>query len=267
MEDKKIDVVPETTETIEKSEVVIKEANEVSVEVTKPMGFEDEEQSDMIIPRVKCMQALNPEVRDREAKEGNVINSLTKDVLNGLNFIPVFKFNNNIEWKDRDDGGGILCSAADGKLGNHTDGSCKLCKECKRNEFDNTKTGKESYPSCTKYINYLGFFEGERMPIILSFSKTNMAEGKKLYSLAKVSMQNMWNFSYTIESKLKKKAANEWYIIDIKKNTITSEEDRLFAKSLFDQFRNTISNVKFDVEEATEATTTAPEQDVTKTEY
>ena len=77
------------------------------VNTNTPMGFEDEDAGDVIIPRVKVIQTLSPERKDKIAEEGDIINSLTKEKLNGRVFIPVFKFNNNVWWKDRSEGGGI----------------------------------------------------------------------------------------------------------------------------------------------------------------
>ncbi len=233
-------------------------------ETETPMGFEDEESGDMIIPRVKIIQTLSPERKDKIANEGDIINSLTKEKYNGKKFIPVFKFNNNVEWKDRSDGGGIKCIARDGKVGEASDGTTMLCASCKRCEFDNTKQGKEAVPKCTKYINFFGFFEGERMPIILSFGKTNYNQGKKLYSLAKVTMQNMWNYGYVLNEKLQSKGGNEWYIIEPTPAGVTTADDRAFALELYKSFRDTIRNVKYDMDETSSA---APTPDVEKTEY
>lgn len=214
-----------------------------------PLGFEDEEAGDIIVPRIKLIQSLSPERRDGIAEEGDIINSLTKEKYNGRVFIPVFKFNNNIDWIDRADGGGIRCIARDGKIGETSDGQRTFCAQCRRNEFDNTKKGREALPKCTKYINFFGFFEGDRMPIILSFAKTNFNEGKKLYSLAKVTMQNMWNHGYTLENKRMAKNGNEWFIIVVTPAGKTSDEDRAFAISMFQNFRTTIQQVSIDLED------------------
>jgi hypothetical protein len=214
-----------------------------------PLGFEDEEAGDMIIPRVKVIQTLSPERKDKLAAEGDIINSLTKDKLNGKTFIPVFKFNNNIDWKDRADGGGINCIARDGKVGEDTTGASHICAACKRCKFDNSKQGKDAVPKCTKYINFFGFFEGERIPIILSFAKTNYNEGKKLYSLAKVTMQNMFNYGYKLQEKLVAKNGNEWYIIVTQPAGPTSEEDRAFATALYKSYRSNMS-FRYDMEDA-----------------
>lgn len=232
----------------------------VNTQGEAPMGFEDEDSDDMIIPRIKVVQTLSPERKEKLADEGDIINSLTKEKLNGKKFIPVFKFNSNILWKDRSEGGGIACHARDGRIGVLSNGIQLACAQCRKCEFDNTKTGKEALPTCTKYINFFGFFEGERMPIILSFAKTNFKEGKKLYSLAKVTMQNMWNFGYSLDAKLQAKNGNEWYIIDVAPAGPTSEEDRAFGMDLFKGFRT--SNLIYDMDES--STTTTDTVDTTK---
>jgi hypothetical protein len=237
-----------------------------------PMGFEDEEEGDLIVPRVKMVQSLSPERKEKLAAEGDIINSLTKEKLQGKTFIPVFKFNNNIWWKPRSEGGGIQCIARDGKSGLMSDGTNLICKICRKNEFDNTKEGAAALPSCTKYINFFGFFAGEQAPIILSFSKTNFNEGKKLYSLAKVTMQNMWNHGYVLDPKPMSKGGNDWFIINPTMAGATSEGDRNFGLTLYHTFRGK-ADLNFDMEDAvsTDTETAGPsmktKEDVEKAEF
>lgn len=252
----------------EKAEVMAteEENTQLASQIEAPMGFEDEEAGDMIVPRVKMVQSLSPERKEKKADEGDIINSLTLEKLNGKIFIPVFKFNNNIEWRDRADGGGMLCYARDGKVGEKSDGTRQMCASCKRCEFDNTKQGKDAVPKCTKYINFFGFFAGERMPIILSFAKTNYNEGKKLYSLAKVTMQNMWNYGYKIDEKLVSKNGNEWYNIVATPAGASSTEDREFGLQLFQVYRNSIATMNFDMDDAI-SESSGPAADVNATEF
>jgi len=231
------------------TDIMKKENEDLMIQNGAPMGFEDEESTDVIIPRVKVCQTLSPEVRAREAEEGDIINSLTKEKLNGKVFIPVFKFNNNVWWRERSEGGGIKCIARDGRVGTMSDGTALMCQSCRRCEFDNSKQGKEALPTCTKYINFFGFFAGERMPIILSFSKTCYNEGKKLYSLAKVTMQNMWNFGYKLNEKKMAKGGNEWFIPVMTAAGPTDEADREFALALFKMYRNSMQDVAYDMDD------------------
>lgn len=239
----------------------------VNIDTNVPLGFEDEEAGDLIIPRVKVIQTLSPERKEKVADEGDIINSLTKEKLNGKTFIPVFKFNNNVWWKDRSEGGGIQCMSRDGRVGHTSSDETLMCQQCRRCEFDNTKQGKEALPTCTKYINFFGFFAGERAPIILSFSKTCYNEGKKLYSLAKVTMQNMWNYGYTLSEKLMAKGNNEWYIPVMSAAGPTDEEDREFALALFKMYRNDLQNMNYDMDDNGSVSEAAPKVDVSATEF
>lgn len=250
-----------------KNELAEQKKSDLANQVEAPMGFEDEEPDDMIVPRIKIVQTLSPERKDKIAEEGDIINSLTKEKLNGKIFVPVFKFNSNIEWRDRSEGGGILCMARDGKVGEKTDGQQMMCASCKRCEFDNSKQGKDAIPKCVKYINFFGFFSGEYMPIILSFSKTSYNEGKKLYSLAKVTMQNMWNHGYILNEKLQSKNGNEWYNISATPSGATNEDDRAFGLSLFKAYRHTLRNLNLDMDDNSSEFSSGPAVDTDATEF
>lgn len=234
-------------------EIMKKEETALAQAPDMPLGFGEDDAEDMLIPRIKVAQALSPEVKDGTVKIGSIFNSLTTEDLTGKTFIPVCKFNNHVYWRDRRDGGGIICRSADGKTGQYEDGRVLHCAQCRKCEFDNTKKGRDAIPVCTKYINFLGFFEGEYMPIILSFSKTNMAEGKKMYSMAKVTRQHIWNFGYTLASVERHKNGNDWFVIDPRNAGQTSDETRAIAKELFDQFASTVTSIRYDMDEQKDA--------------
>lgn len=250
------------------NEMMKREMDDLALQSNVPMGFEDEDADDVIVPRVKVIQALSPERKEKIADEGDILNSLTKERLNGKVFIPVFKFNNNVWWRERSEGGGIKCIARDGRCGQMSDGTLLTCAQCRRCEFDNTKQGRDAMPTCTKYINFFGFFAGERAPIILSFSKTCYNEGKKLYSLAKVTMQNMWNFGYSLNEKKMAKAGNEWYVPVMTATGPTDEADREFGLALYKMYRGNIQNVAYDMDDNGGSTeTNAAPVDVNATEF
>lgn len=231
------------------NELAVKEETQLAKQAEVPMGFGEDDADDIIIPRIKVAQALTPEVKEKKVDIGDIFNSLTMDVLTDKVFIPVCKFNNNVWWRPRNEGGGIICRAADGKVGINEAGSTVYCSQCRKNEFDNSKQGREAIPVCTKYINFLGFFEGEYMPIILSFSKTNMNEGKKMYSMAKVTMQNIWNHGYKLTSVERHKGGNDWYVIDPQLAGPTSEEARMMAENLFNMYASSVSSIRYDMDE------------------
>lgn len=238
------------------NEVAVKDQAELSTQQNVPRGFEDESDEDLVMPRIKVINALSPERADGKAVEGDIINSLTFEKLNDKVFIPIKKFNSHILWRDRADGGGIDCWARDGKVGQTSDGQTLLCRECKKCEFDNSKQGRDAIPTCTKYINFLGVMAGTQMPIILSFSKTNFNDGKKLYSAAKVTMQDMFNHGYTLEAKKMSKGGNTWFNIGTKSAGPTTDEDRVIAAGIYDLYKDTVNSSNFDLSDGQVADTT-----------
>ena len=80
-------------------------------------GFEDFDQSDLIIPFLTVLQKGSPQVEEGNmaflegARPGNLMNTVTQELIDGkagIRFIPVHRDHKYIEWKDRDSGGGLL---------------------------------------------------------------------------------------------------------------------------------------------------------------
>lgn len=210
---------------------------EVAVAADPIFGFEETRIEDIIVPRIKVINALSPERIDGEAVEGDIINSLTKENMTGKKLVLVKQYYSNIEWNpDRKAEDRMLCRAADGKIGEDVAGITYACSACPKNKFDNTKKGKDSQPTCTSYINFLGFFEDDFMPVVVSFAKTNYNEGKKMLSIAKSLRSNIWDFSYSIVGKKVTKDNNVWYIMIPTLEEETSAMARTFAKQLHAEY-------------------------------
>jgi len=202
-------------------------------------GFEETKTEDIIIPRIKIINALSPERLDGIAEEGAILNSLTQEKVTSQRFIPIKQYYSNIRWNpDRDSETRMFCRSFDGRIGIDDEGnhSCESCSKCK---FDNTKTGKEAQPLCTSYLNFLGFFSGNPMPVVLSFSKTNYNEGKKLLSIARAMRASIWNYAYTLSGKQISKDRNRWYIIIPQMAGATTEEERALALELYRAYEGT----------------------------
>lgn len=211
------------------------------------LGFEEAKSEDNILPRIKVINALSPERVDGIATEGDVINALTTESVKGKRFIPIKVYYSNIEWNpDRDDEENrMFCRSLDGITGTTSEGECKTCKLCGRNQFDNSKTGKEAQPRCTSYMNFLGFFEDDPMPVVLSFSRTNYNEGKKMLSVARSLRKSIWSYSYLLDSKQVTKGKNKWFIITSTLATPTTEEERCIAAELFKMYQEAVINADY----------------------
>lgn len=229
------------------NEMINAQENTVGTPQEAICGFEETDSADIVIPRIKVINALSPERQDGIAEEGDVINSLTKESVVGKRFIPIKQFYSKIEWNpDRDSDQRIMCYSHDGKIGVDGDGNKNPCASCHKCLFDNTKTGKDSQPKCTSYMNFLGFFEGNPMPVVLSFAKTNYNEGKKMLSIAKSLRCNIWDYGYLLESKKVSKNRNSWYIITSTLSDPTSPEMKALARELHAAYATAVINADYE---------------------
>lgn len=216
-------------------------SNLMQIDSTVGTGFEDANNDDVIIPRLKVINALSPERQDGIAEEGMILNTLTQEDVRDKRFIPVKVFYSNIEWNpDRNaEDNRIFCNSRDGITGivlntDASDKGCtKNCKACKRNQFDNTKTGDAAKPKCTAYMNFLGFFADNPMPVVISFARTNYNEGRKFLSIAKSLRKSLWAFAYTFDSKQIVKGKNRWYNIVVSMQDATTPEEQAIAVGIF----------------------------------
>lgn len=76
-------------------------------------GFEETTAQDLSIPFINILQSNSPECEDGEAKPGQIVNTVTKEIIDGkkgLVVIPCFKDEKWVEWKPRTAGGGLVGS-------------------------------------------------------------------------------------------------------------------------------------------------------------
>lgn len=210
----------------EEKQVVPSAGTDIAVGGSQQLGFSgDIGQEDLIIPRVKLFQG-NPTEAEQypNAKGGQILNSLTAETLGGL-FVPVFQ---TFEWikfnarnsKDPDfdpsyEPGAMIWRTTDPK--------------------DDRVAGD---PDAWKHktIKFLCYFEGQPMPLILTFAKTSYAAGKKLLSLAKFSGLSMFMRKYKLTSKKEEKEGNLYYVFLVEPAGIPTEQELVTVKSWYNEF-------------------------------
>lgn len=215
----------------------------------KAYGFEEADSADVVIPRIKVINALSPERLDGEAEEGWIINSLTKERVEELHFVPIKQYYSCIKWNpERDEDPRMFCRSADGRVGITADGATLLCKQCGCDKFDNTKQGKAAQPTCTRYLNFLGFFVENPALVILSFARTNYNEGRKMLSISKSMRSAIWAYSYVVSSRQVTKDRNKWYIMVPQMSGKTDEATQRLAFELFKSVN--VSDIKADYDDS-----------------
>jgi len=213
-------------------DVVKKETQAVANPTTVPRGFENEDSNDLLLPRIELLQGLSPAVQQGKGRAGDIVNQISKQPLPTNIFIPIAMHRKYIKWVPRDEGGGIEYQTTD------------------RNDprvIADTKWGPHGEkPSCTAYMNFLVLLEGHTLPIVLSFAMTNYNTGKKLYTLCKMTGQDMWMHKYKLSSLSRTNNMGSWYVFEVDEAGATDEKDIAVAEQLYNTFAT--RDLNFEVE-------------------
>ena len=222
------------------------QSNLPAVKPKPPRGFEGESDNvDLRLPRVKLLQALSPECSDEslDLKAGQIINSLTKEVLPG-EFIPIYKGQTFIRFNPRNTkdenydqayGPGEMIYRTTDPTDGRVVADIKFGPNGER-------------PACTKFLNFLSYFPDVPMPIILSFCNTSYKTGRQLLSLAKFANCDMFSRKYRLFSKHETKNGNEYYVFAVSPSGIATEEEYSLAEQWYDQYAPKKDEIQFEHE-------------------
>jgi len=199
-------------------------------------GFENLEREDILLPRLKLLQAQSPEVMESDEKPGTLFMNLqNKGVGEKTVITPVLHYRSRIKWIPKDDGGGMDCSAPDAKSpASHK--YATSCAECKYKNWDETKKDKkEQAPECTMYENFVVLLADSTEPVILSMAKSQVKVAKKFYSMMAVKGGDMFDFLYELAVVKEKNDQGQTYfnfaVRDLGKKT--DEKRKLVCDSLW----------------------------------
>jgi hypothetical protein len=206
-------------------------------EVTTPgsprLGFEEPiDQGDLIIPRAKLFQGTPTEADEYpDAKGGQVINSLTKEVLPSV-FVPVFKFTEVVKFngrnqKDPDFNPAYAPGALIWKVTDPQDPRWA--------EGDFGPNGEK--PLAMRTLRFLSYFPGVQMPVIVSFAKTSYRAGKQLLSLAQFTPGNMFDRRYRLGTKKEESDGNTYHVFTVALDGISTDEERTIALDWYKALR------------------------------
>ncbi|MFH1328120.1 MAG: hypothetical protein ABIH76_04670 [Candidatus Bathyarchaeota archaeon] len=229
------------------------------------MGLENIECTDIILPRIKLMQALSPEVSNGKAKPGDMINSLTgHNYGQSLEFVPLLHFKSRMFWQDRDEGNAVLCSSDDAKKPKDPNAPLKIakslkitgfpkaintCNECPFGKFDgDEEDDRKKRPKCTLYYNFPILIKGDEAPSALAMSRTKLKVGKKLISLAIYTGESIAMFGkrYKISTVVEKKDTYSFFNYFIEPIGFVSEAEYQTTMGFYRSFKT--MNVSVDAE-------------------
>lgn len=203
----------------------LRQNTDVAINADRPQGLEQESlREDLIIPRAKLLQALSPECTDGHGKPGQIINSLTKEILPS-EFIPVMKFYQWIRFNPRDSKAhGFNPDQAAGDLiwQSFNPYDDRVLKE---GQFG--QNGER--PLATKFICFLSYFPGVDMPVVLSFSNTSLKAGRALLTQLEYSKGPIWEKKFKVVSKKVSNEKGTYYVLAVDPAGTATADESLIA--------------------------------------
>ena len=199
-------------------------------------GFEGMkvEQSDLIIPRAKLLQALSPEVVEAKvdgAKPGLIINSLTLETLSPR-LVPIFCFKSYFRFNPRNPQDETF-----------TDEFAPGAMIWRSNDANDPRVQAETQfgpngepPLAMTCLNFFSLFAGSSMPVIASFNKTSYKTGKQLLSLARFCGGDMWSRAYQLGTSLQKNDKGTYFVFTVTTLGMASAEEQQQAETWWKMF-------------------------------
>jgi hypothetical protein len=217
-----------------KKDLVIKDSTPPATIEATGRGFEEPTaKEDLILPRAVLLQALSPQVVEgtEGCKAGKIINNITNEVMPET-FIPVFKYTEFLKFNPRDSKADNYDPAYDAGalIWRTNDANDPRTVECRFGE-DGSK------PTAIKVLNFLCYFPGMTMPVVLGFSKTSYKAGKKLISLAQFSGGDMFSRTYKLVTKPAESNGNKYFVLDVGFVGKTNQENFKIAEAMYINFR------------------------------
>jgi hypothetical protein len=219
-------------------------------------GLDNIDRADLILPRIKLMQDMSPEVQEGKAKAGELVNSLTgQNYGTRLEFVPLTNSKTRMFWQDRKEGNAVLCSSDDGKHPKDPTAAAKIAKKMKLKEFPVTMPdckscpfgnwaeddagGDREAPRCTSYYNFPMLIKGDSSPSALTMSRTKLKVGRKLLSLVVLSGDNVSIYAkrYELSTVKEKSDLGTYYNYAIKPIGYVTEAEYKVTKGLHESFK------------------------------
>ena len=245
-----------------------KESTQISEQVpdylAKYAGEGTENVSDLtIVPRIKLLQGLSPEVVDSGERAGEFWHTVGEASLgSSIQMVPVYVSQSVLLWRPRKDGGGILARADNGKHWDRPNESFQVTLDNKKEVTWNTgksvhQSGliewgssdpddKRSLPAATRMINIIAMFpeQIDMSPAVISLSRSSFKVGTQF--ITKLTMGHKlptWSRCFTMESIKDRNPDGDSYfnwkftqISDKGKPVLIPESDVPHYKEMYDHF-------------------------------
>lgn len=250
-------------------------------------GGENVEASKLEIPRITLLQALSKPVAEGEMKQGEFYHTVLEESLGKeIEIVPLLFRSQYILWNPRENGGGILARADDGKHWSPAQGEFKVKIDKKGTQatwkLANTvaesglanwgtynPTDPNSYPAATELYTFLVVFP-QRPDLgvaVLAMQRSQIKVARKWLTQLKLSELPFFGQKFILKSELTTNKQNDSFqnFKFARAGMVDEAQFKKFA-SLYDNFKDTVFQVK-DLEEMQEEGGDGAEGAPDNTEY
>ena len=205
-------------------------------EMLKPApGTEEISSEDIILPRIRVLQDNSAEVKSKEAQSGKLKHSLTGELNDTLEFIPIAMHKSRIMFNIDNREGAPLCRSNNFEIG--SDGT--KCTDCDNNKWQNNKP-----PVCNTIFNYWMIQPKEVgnvfVPSILSLMKTSSQAALKLNTSVQCAFPKLpfWSKVWKVIPRIKRFPKGDAYILDVQQIRETNKDERDWAALIYKNIVN-----------------------------
>lgn len=202
-------------------------------------GLENMDASDLIIPRLVIMQGLSPAVTAGDRMVGQIVNSVTGEVVldrdEEAHFIPVYHYKEWIQWGDRD--------ANEGIIDRTMDPDSALAQQGMSGTRD-----EEGDRIVTEYHNFVVLIPSVSLEFafIIGCCRTNHSKGRALLALARFRGERpifAGKYALTAET-AENKAGQKYFVYGFENAGWADSNEYATARELYEGVREAYTNRK-----------------------
>jgi hypothetical protein len=215
------------------------------IETDSKLGFENTEGRDFTYPVLRLMQATSPQVADGVARLGQIVNSLTNEVIVDVDeetdFVVAYHYPSWIQWAPKM-GEGIVAASIDP--------TSELAVAARKG----TMRPNSRKPLVTEYHNFVVLLldhldaDGQPTVAVLSFAKTSYKTGRKLLMLARMKKRPLFAGIYALGTVKKEKDGNKYFEFTVDNSRtnggFATKEVYELAKAGFLEFKGKVGDIE-----------------------
>lgn len=215
-------------------------------------GGEEVRSQDIQLPVWRFLQPTSNEVQVGEFKPGLLRHSVTGEVRESVEFLPIYMRLNRVMFDKANRKGAPVCRSIDMIRGTGCSCGCgSLCRDCKYKDWQPDGNGKREPPACSETYNFVSVTledlkNNEVSPVAFRFAKSSLQAGKKIASNAvgtlsmdpttkEIRPLNMWAYVWKISLIARDFPSGKAYVANVERVRKATDDEAMWAEALYQE--------------------------------